>query len=146
MLPQGFECLEYYGLGPGENYCDRKLASHLAIHKSMIHEQHFPFVPPAECGGHDETRWLLLKNENGAALRIASKNPFHFDIHHNTVQDYINATHDHKLPKRTESYLHIDAKHGPIGSEMAWSTLSPAAYALHGGSYNIAFDIECENA
>jgi beta-galactosidase len=57
------------------------------------------------------------------------------------VKDYIDATHDHKLIKRPESYLHIDAMHGPIGSDMAWSTVLAEVDRTNKGSYGISFEI-----
>jgi len=141
VIPAGFEKLEYFGLGPVENYCDRKLSAYLAVHESTVEEQHFPFVPPSENGGHEETRRVSLKNDTGSTLCIKSKTPFHFDIHHSTVQDYIEATHDHKLRKHPESFLHIDAMHAPIGSEMAWSTAMPERFMKNKGSYYLKFEI-----
>jgi len=144
VIPQGFEGLKYFGLGPNENYNDRKLSAFLAEHESTVEDRHFAFAPPSECGGHEETRYISLTNNSGAAINFVSKTPFHFDVHHSTVKDYISATHDHKLIKRPESYLHIDAFHGPIGSDMAWSTVMPAKYQVNPGSYHLSFNIRCE--
>ena len=59
-------------------------------------------------------------------MRIEGDLPFHFDIHHNTVEDYLTAGYEHLLKRRPESYLHIDARHAGIGGEMAWiSALCP---------------------
>ena len=145
IIPQGFEALEYFGYGPVENYADRHLASKLAVYNSTVEEQHFPFVPPAENGGHEATRWLTLAREDGCTLRIHSASNFHFDAHHNTVEEYINATHEHKLIRRPETILHIDAAHGPIGSEMAWSIAMPEKYKVAGGrEYHLRFVLEVE--
>ncbi|MDR2607021.1 MAG: hypothetical protein LBC57_01400 [Treponema sp.] len=142
ILPPGFEDIEYYGRGPVENYSDRKLAAVLGHYSSTVGNEHFPFVPPSECGGHEETRWLCLKGKKGEVLRISGDRPFHFDVHHSSVEDYIAAGHDHEIPRREESFLHIDAAHGPIGSNMAWSSVMPGAYALSGGVYDLRFRLE----
>jgi len=144
IIPRDFEKFEYFGLGPVENYNDRKQSAYLAVHETTVEDQHFTFAPPSECGGHEETRRISLKSKSGAVLCIGSETPFHFDIHHSTVNDYISATHDHKLEKRFESYLHIDAFHGPIGSDMAWSTVMPVKYQKNPGNYNLSFEIWCE--
>jgi len=140
IIPQGFETLEYFGLGPVENYPDRKLSAYLAVHESTVEDMHFPFAPPAENGGHEDTRCIKIKNDD-ASIIFKSITPFHFDIHHNTINDYIDATHDHKLIRRPESYLHIDAMHAPIGSDMAWSTVLPPSGLNKTGSYNLTFEI-----
>jgi beta-galactosidase len=142
VLPEGFENIEYYGCGPGENYPDRLLAGILAVHKSTVTEEHFPFVPPSECGGHEKTRRLVISRPGAEALRIRSSTPFHFDARHSAVEDYLAAAHDHELIRRAETFVHIDAAHGPIGSDMAWSSVMPAAHALGGGSYHLEFELE----
>ena len=141
VVPEGFEALTYYGFGPMENYPDRMLCAQLAVYESTVTDQHFPFAPPSECGGHEGTRRLSLTNAGGAKLTITSETPFHFDAHHSTVDDYIKATHDHKLPRHPETCLHIDVAHGPIGSKMAWSTAMPEQYAVKGGSFHQRFSL-----
>ena len=141
VLPPGFEHMEYYGYGPYENYSDRKLCAYLAVHESTVSRQHFPFSPPSETGGHEETRWVTFTNRDGKRVTFESAKPFHFDARHRTVEDYKAADHDHELPLRPETYLHIDAAHGPIGGMMAWSIAMDEKYALKGGVYDLRFSI-----
>ncbi|MDR0475174.1 MAG: DUF4981 domain-containing protein [Treponema sp.] len=144
ILNEGFEDIEYYGYGPIENYPDRMLSGILAAHRSNVSVEHFPFVPPSECGGHEKTRWLKIARHGGGSVKVSSAAPFHFDARHNSVEDYISAVHDHELIRRKETFVHIDAVHGPIGSQMAWSSLMPEDYALGGGSYYLEFDLDLE--
>lgn len=122
MLPAGFETFTYYGYGPGENYRDRLLAARLGVFDSTVAQEHFPFIPPSENGGHEQTRWIHLRNAEGATLRVRADIPFHFDIHHNTIAEYRAAGHDHELVRHPESWLHIDTAHAGIGSDLGWST------------------------
>jgi beta-galactosidase len=142
VLATGFEDMEYYGYGPIENYPDRLLSGILAVHRSTVTGQHFPFAPPSETGGHEKTRWLKLIHSGGGSLKISSPTAFHFDARHSTTEDYLSAAHDHELIRRGETFVHIDAAHGPIGSEMAWSSVMPTDYALGPGSYYLEFIIE----
>lgn len=141
-VPQGFEALRYYGYGGVENYPDRMLAARLGEFDSTVEAEHFAFVPPAESGGHEGARWLELSNPEGGRLRIEGAAPFHFDAHHNTPQDYRAARHEHELIRRPETFLHIDAAHGPIGGDMAWSTGMPAQHRLPGGCYHLTIWIK----
>jgi hypothetical protein len=109
-----------------------------------VSEQHFPFSPPSECGGHEGARWLSLSRADGRGLRVRGLSPFHFDARRNTVADYLAARHDHELPARDGTALHLDAAHAPIGGEMAWSTMMPRDYAVTGGrQYGASFELEC---
>ena len=139
IIPEGFEALEYFGLGPNENYSDRKHSSRLGVFENSIENEHFPFIPPSENGGHEETRWLTLSNGKGGVIKIASPIPFHFDVHHNTIADYKNAKHDHELIRRKESYLHIDAAHSSIGSDMGWSTFLAESERVKAQNYTMEF-------
>ena len=141
-ISEEFSDLTYYGYGENECYPDRMLSAYLGVYSSTVEKQHFPFNPPSECGGHEETRWLSLSDKNGNGIKLSSSKPFHFDIHNNTVSDYQNAKHEHELIRRKESYLHIDAAHMGIGSEMAWSTEINDCHVLKAGNYHLKFNIE----
>lgn len=142
MITEGFEKFTYFGRGRNENYPDRILSAPLGVYESMVRDEHFAFVPPSENGGHEDTRWLKFEDQDGHVLVINSKKVMHFDVHHNTIEEYKKAGHDYELPVHKESILHLDAVHGPIGSEMAWSTMMPEKYAVTGGYYHMEFTIE----
>ena len=141
VTPAGFETLTYYGYGENENYCDRLLSARLGVYTSTVSAQHFPFIPPSECGGHEETRWLTLSGDNSRSITITGSRPFHFNALHNTVEDYQKAAHDHELADRAETFLHIDAAHMAIGSNMAWSTRLTPEQVLPAGMYHLRFTI-----
>ena len=114
----------------------------MGVYSSTVEQQHFAFIPPSENGGHEKTRYLILENEAGTKLRVSSAEPFHFDVHHNTIEDYQKARHEHELVRRVESFLHIDAAHCPIGGNMAWSTNLDPEERLKGGRYVLDFMVE----
>ena len=144
IAPSGFEKLEYYGMGENENYSDRIMSAKMGVYTSTVSGQHFPFIPPSECGGHEQVRWLTLAHNEGHTLKIAAAAPFHFDARHNTIEDYQKATHDHKLPKRQETILHIDCAHSGIGSDMAWSTILAPEHLAAAGAYHLRFTITAD--
>ena len=114
------------------------------VYDSTVEAQHFPFNPPSECGGHEDARWLALSRADGRTLRVRGLSRFHFDAHHNTVADYQRARHEHELARRPETYLHIDAAHEGIGSNMAWSTAIDSRAWLSGGDFAVSFTLAAE--
>ena len=140
-LPKKLQHIAYLGLGPLENYPDRKAAARLGVYETTVAETHFPFVPPAETGGHEETRWLSLTDAKGCGLRFQGETPFHFDAHFNSISDYRAAKHEHELIRRDTVFLHLDAAHSPIGSHMAWSTDVDENAMLSEGVYYQTFHI-----
>jgi beta-galactosidase len=141
VLPAGFETIEWYGRGPGENYCDRKDNTVLGRYTATVSAQHFPFIPPSECGGHEDVRWLKLAHADGRALRVDSPAPFHFDARHASVADYFQAQHDHELPRRPETFLNLDCRHACIGGNMAWSTASDEQHLVPATGYRFRFEL-----
>jgi beta-galactosidase len=140
----GFEDLEWFGLGPGETYCDRRTAGLVARHRSTVTAQHVPFIPPSECGGHEDTRWLALRNREGRTLRVSGPGLFHFDARHASIADYRQARHDHELPRRPETFLHLDVRHAGIGGNMGWSTALDERHRVPAGHYRFAFELQIE--
>ena len=142
VLPAGFETLEWYGRGPGENYCDRKDHTLLGEYKSTVADQHFAFIPPSECGGHDDVRWVKLSNANGQALLVKSPALFHFDARHSSVADYRAAAHDHELIRHDEVFLNLDHRQVGIGGNMAWSTVIDDKHLVPADCYRFRFELE----
>ncbi len=142
VVPAGWEQVTYYGLGPIENYRDRRQAARMGVFTGTVEQEHFAFNPPAENGGHEETRWLTLADDAGHELTITGSVPFHFDIHHNTIAEYRTARHEHELVRRPESYLHLDAAHCGIGSDMGWSTVLPESEQVKAGSYILNYRLQ----
>jgi beta-galactosidase len=144
VIAQGFEDITYFGYGPVENYSDRKHAAKLGVFNSTVESEHFPFIPPSENGGHEEARWIIFKDKAGRSIKIASDIPFHFDVHHNIVPDYKQAKHEHQLIRRPESYLHIDAAHSGIGSDMGWSSFLDVGDRVKAQNYRLSYVITFE--
>jgi beta-galactosidase len=142
ILSSGFESLTYYSHGENESYSDRVLSAPVGVYESTVTAQHFPFSPTSECGGHTGTRWLALRNDKNNEIKIMGARPFHFDARHNSITDYIAARYDHELQKREETWLHIDAAHMGIGSDMAWSTYMPPAHSCEAGAYHLKFYVQ----
>ena len=121
VAPKGFENLHWYGRGPGESYCDRKLSAPVGEYSSTVEDTHFPFVPVSHNGSHADTRWFTLRDKDGRSITFTGS-LFTFDVHHNTVEDYWKTDHEHELIRREEVYINIDGAMAGIGGNMAWST------------------------
>lgn len=141
VLSEGFEALEWLGRGPGENYRDRKHCTLMGQYKSTVTDQHFPFIPPSECGGHEDVRWVTLTSAKGHSILIQAPAAFHFDARHSSIADYCAAGHDHELVRRAETFLNLDYRHSGIGGNMAWSSNQDAADLVPADCYRFRFDV-----
>jgi len=60
LVAEKLDHVRYYGLGPHENYPDRRSSAVLAVHESTTSRMHTPYVVPGENGARCATRWLQL--------------------------------------------------------------------------------------
>jgi beta-galactosidase len=115
-LAPGFERLRWMGLGPFENYPDRKAACWRAVHESTVTEQYVPYVMPQENGLKCEVSWLEISHKDGRTLRIEGATPFHFSALHFHPDDLTRATHTVELQPRAETILCLDLAHRGVGT------------------------------
>ncbi|WOO42791.1 glycoside hydrolase family 2 TIM barrel-domain containing protein [Rubellicoccus peritrichatus] len=141
-LAPGFENLIWKGLGPWENYPDRKTACWQAVHESTVTEQYIPYVMPQENGLKCETEWLELSSKRNQQIRISGEKPFAFSTTHSHPQDLTKALHQHEVKARKETILCIDAAHRGIGTGSCGpGTFAPYIITDKEFSLDLTFDL-----
>lgn len=140
-LPPEHELLTWYGRGPQENYSDRKLAANVGLYKSTVDEQHVPYIPPVECGGKEDVRYLIVENKNGDAVKITSEGLFHFDIHNHDIKQYEQAEYQDELGDPDAVTLHLDYKHAGLGGDNGWTKNIHPEYQIGKGLYHYSFTL-----
>lgn len=138
QLAPGFEDLRWLGLGPIENYPDRKSSVWQAVHRSTITDQYVPYVMPQEHGLKCDTRWIELGNGR-TTVRVASAKPVAFSASHFHASDLTEAKHTIDLHPRKETFLSIDAAHRGLGT----ASCGPDTFdhhKIHG--HRFALDLE----
>lgn len=142
MLPEDKQQITWYGRGPWENYADRKEAALIGCYSSTVQEQHTPYVKPVECGGKEDVRYVLVKDQAGRALRISGAVPFHFDIHDYSAEVCDNAMYEQELKKDGYIHLNIDHLHAGLGGDSGWSKNIHPEYRIGKGCYHYRVSIE----
>ena len=85
-MPGEFSNIEYFGLGPHENYCDRNSSALMDKYSQRVEDQyHYGYVRPQESGTKTQIKWMRVMDDNGTGLQItsdvkfsASALPFHW--------------------------------------------------------------------
>jgi beta-galactosidase len=85
-MPGEFSDIEYFGLGPHENYCDRYSSALMDKYSQRVEDQyHYGYVRPQESGTKTQIKWMRIMDDNGTGLEItsdmkfsASALPFHW--------------------------------------------------------------------
>ncbi|HYG22201.1 MAG TPA: glycoside hydrolase family 2 TIM barrel-domain containing protein [Verrucomicrobiae bacterium] len=112
-----FQNLQWFGRGPWENYADRKESADVSLWRSSVTNEYVPYVRPQENGNHEDTRWLTLKDGNGAGLKVSAIEAlFSFSALPFTAADLASARHPHELEKRRTVVLSLDAAQSGLGN------------------------------
>ncbi|MFO7957149.1 MAG: glycoside hydrolase family 2 TIM barrel-domain containing protein [Candidatus Brocadiia bacterium] len=109
--------LTWYGLGPHENYSDRRAGVRVGLHGQWVADQIPPYVRPQECGHRTETRWVALTDEAGEGLLAVAQPLMGFNALPVRTDDLEAADHPPELPARDEVELHLDHKHCGLGTQ-----------------------------
>ncbi|MGN7360226.1 glycoside hydrolase family 2 TIM barrel-domain containing protein [Paenibacillus sp. SAF-054] len=115
-MPKGNEQVEYFGLGPGESYADKRHSVRAGKYLQRVDDMFVPYVMPQENGSRYQTEWASVTNELGMGLLFTGNAPFSFQASHYSPTDLDQAGHLHELVKRNETIVHIDYKMSGIGS------------------------------
>ena len=115
-LPGRFDRLSWYGLGPHENYVDRRAGVRVGVYEGRVADQIAPYVRPQETGHREGARWLSLLDEQGRGLLVVGRPTFGFNALPVRTEDLDRCEHPHELPERDEVELHLDWRHRGVGS------------------------------
>ncbi|KFC08768.1 beta-galactosidase [Trabulsiella guamensis ATCC 49490] len=111
--------VSWLGLGPHENYPDRKLAARQGRWTLPLSELFTPYVFPSENGLRCDTRELHygVHHLQGA---------FHFGLSRYSQRQLHDTTHRHRLREEPGTWLNLDAFHMGVGGDDSWSpSVSP---------------------
>jgi len=146
ILPEGFEAIEYYGRGPGENYQDRNYGSNVGLYSQTVKSQFYPYVRPQENGNRTDIRWFKIFGSKGDGLLIESNSLLSMSALHYFDEDLDDGDekdqrHSRELIPRKETQLHIDFKQMGVGGINSWGTWPLEKYQLNEKNYSYSFKI-----
>lgn len=134
-LDKKWNDLIWYGRGPFENYSDRKESAMINTYKSTVKEQYVPYIKPVECGGKEDVRYLIIKDEKQNGIKITASSVFHFDIHDYSVSTCDVANYEDELIREDVNYLNLDYIHTGLGGDTGWMKNIHAEYWIPKNQY-----------
>lgn len=114
-MPKGNERMTYFGLGPCDNYSDKRLAARLGLFSTTPKDNFEHYVRPQENGAHGDCRFAAVTGEGGQGLCFFGEG-FSFNASHYTPEQLTVARHDYELVPDEETTVHIDYAQAGIGS------------------------------
>ncbi|MCQ2385549.1 MAG: DUF4981 domain-containing protein, partial [Clostridia bacterium] len=138
-MPEGFETLSFFGMGPGASYSDLCLSSRLGRFETTVSDHFEHYVRPQENMAHKGTRFFTLGNMEGHGLLVGmTDKPFSFNCSHFTDRMLEETAHDYELSPLKETVVHIDYKQDGVGSNSCGPELAKA-HRLDEKEFNFSF-------
>lgn len=127
-LDSTLQNLNYYALGPWENYCDRKDGSLMGTYSTTVEETKVGYMKPQSTGGHEQLRELTLTDAAGHGLKIETEGDVSFSALNYTDQQLMEAQHQWELQRYGAVVLHLDAEIRGIGNASCGPDTMPKYY------------------
>ena len=120
-LKKSKEYFKYYGLGPDENYSDRKCGARLGVFTGSAKENMADYLIPQECGNREEVRWLEVYGKDRRGVRFeANSAPFSASVLPYSAYELENAMHTYELPKINYTWVRLMAAQTGVGGDDSW--------------------------
>jgi len=140
VLNEGYEMLEYYGMGSDENYVDMCHYAKMGLYQSTVTDEYTPYIMPQEHGNHTKIKSLTITDKKDCGLTFTADSEFEFSALHYSAQDLTTASHAYELNPRKETFLRIDYKVSGIGSNSCGPILADK-YRLNEKEFQFSFKI-----
>lgn len=115
FLPESMNEVAYYGLGPAENYMDKRRASFHGLFSSGVKEMHEDYLRPQENGSRSDCDFVTVKG-GAASLSAVSERTFSFNASVYTQEELTEKSHNYQLVPSGCTVLCLDYRHNGIGS------------------------------
>lgn len=141
-MPKSFSRVKFYGLGPRENYVDRREGARLGIFETTTAEEVEPYLRPQECGNHCGVRWLEVVDPRDRGIKIFSEAPFEASALPYSPHELETVTHLEELPAPHHTFVKISAGQYGIGGDDSWGSPVLEEYRLKNADKHFEFWIK----
>ena len=117
-LPGEFKNVDYFGLGPHENYPDRKASAIPGRYRTSVQEMYTPYIMPQENGARTGVEFAALRNADGSRgiLIVPESGDMIFSALEFSIDSLYRARHTCDLKTENCVWLNCDLKQRGLGS------------------------------
>ena len=126
-LDADYNRVRFYGLGPEENYIDRREGARLGIWDYCVADNMTPYLLPQECGNRTGVRWAEITDAKGQGLKLWL-NSGEFSALPWTPHEIENAAHGYELPPVSYTVLKMSAIQMGVGGDDSWGARTHPEY------------------
>jgi beta-galactosidase len=114
-LAPGFDTVDWVGLGPWENYPDRRFAAITSLWSKPIAAMSVPYLRPQENGTRGDVTWVEIKGPQ-VRVQVIPDRPVHVNVSRHSIADLESADHWWELSPRDTTFVHVDVAHRGVGT------------------------------
>ena len=134
-LPKIFNSVEYFGLGPWENYCDRKSCCYMSKFRTTAEEMYVPYIMPQENGNRMNVEYAAFRRgSDGAGLLIAAPGTMEFSALRYSVDQLWRTLHSGELEEENGIFINCDCRQRGLGTATCGPDVRPG-YEIQPGRY-----------
>ncbi len=108
--------VQFFGLGPHENYIDKKESVYMGHFAGTVADLYEDYVRPQENGAHMDTAFVALYNDMDSGIIVCSEKGFMFSARHYSDMQLTAAKHTNELNAEDVIHLNIDCVQDGLGS------------------------------
>jgi beta-galactosidase len=143
-VPADYDQLEWYAMGPEENYSDRAKGAKLGIFKNTVAENLSPYVMPQESGNRTGVRRVSVTNVMGNGIKLSSVGePLECNFSPYTAFELENAQHHYELPNVHYTVVTVAGKQMGVGGDDSWGAPVHDEHLLNPGK-DMEFEFKIE--
>ena len=149
VMPEKYQQITYYGMGPNENYTDRHGFQTLGLYKQKVADQYWPYVRPQESGNKTQIRYWNLTDVSGRGLSFVATGKMECSTLNYTVDDLSSGMeknwvqmHSGDLTPRPFSVLQIQAQQFGLGCINSWGHWPREEYRMNYQDYDFTYIVK----
>ena len=127
--------VSWLGLGPFENYPDRKSAARFGRYSLSLDNLYTPYIFPTDNGLRSDCQMLEIDE-----LQVSGE--FLFSASQYSQSQLATAKHTNELVADDLVHIHIDHQHMGVGGDDSWSPSTHKAYLLERKYYSYSFTLQ----
>ena len=132
-VAEGMRQIEYFGLGPQENYVDRRAGALPGRYAFSAADFGHDYLHPQENGNRTGVEWIRVFGGGHALVAQSLGDPFEASAHPYTLAALEEAQHADELDKSGPLTVNLDAAQRGVGGDMPAIALTKRQYQLHKG-------------
>ncbi|MNO85414.1 Beta-galactosidase [compost metagenome] len=119
-IPTDYSHLEWYAMGPEENYIDRAHGAKLGVFKNKVSDNVSGYVKPQESGNRTGVRRVDITDDLGHGIRISADVPVECNISPYTAFELEHAAHHYELPPVYYTVVTVAGRQMGVGGDDSW--------------------------